>query len=192
MPRRVFLSYHHRLDAYRASQIRNSGLIDVCDLASDDDWQAITRAGDAAIRDWIDEQMGQADCVIVLIGQITAGRLWIDYEIRKAWREGRGLLGIHIHNLKNHYGSQTSKGANPFAEVAIDGVPGALAAKARAYDPPYLRCSDVSRYIENSLPGWIKLAIDSRRPGSQRPPVTRSLNTTASDDAGDCGVSRIA
>ena len=30
--------------------------------------------------------MNEADCAIVLVGQITAGRKWIEYEIRKAWR----------------------------------------------------------------------------------------------------------
>ena len=188
MPRRVFLSYHHRLDAFRASQVRNARVIETTALASDDDWLAITRAGDDATRDWIDGQMARADCVIVLIGQITAGRKWIDYEIRKAWQEGRALFGVHIHNLKNHYGSQTSKGVNPFAELAIDGITGALAAHCRVYDPPYLRCLDVSRYILENVAEWVELAIATRP--VQRRGATRSVNVNVSDEPG--AVSRIA
>ena len=189
MPRRVFLSYHHRLDAFRASQVRNARVIETTDLASDDDWQAITRAGDDGVRQWIDGQMAWADCVVVLIGQITAGRRWIDYEIRKAWQEGRGLFGIHIHNLKNHYGSQTSKGPSPFTELAIDGVAGTLAGRVRVYDPPYLRCVDVSRYILENVAEWVEFAI-ATQPKIQGRGATRSVNSSASDEPG--AVSRIA
>lgn len=174
MPHRVFLSYHHRLDAERALQIRDCGLVEPTDLASDRVWAAICRAGDTAVRRWIDEQMDEADCVVVLIGQITAGRKWIDYEVQKAWREGRGLLGIHIHNLKNHNGSQTSKGANPFAGIAIDGVRGALAESVRTYDPPYLASAEVNAYIRAGLAGWIERAIASRRPDQGWPDIRRA------------------
>ena len=171
MSRRTFLSYHHRLDACRAGQIRDCGLIEPSDLASDHVWATITHAGDTAIRRWIDAQMDEADCVIVLVGQITAGRKWIDYEIQKAWRDGRGLLGIHVHHLKNHYGSQTSKGGNPFAEVAIDGVPGALAASVRCYDPPYLTSNEAYDYVCTGLPLWIERAIASRRAAQPWPAI---------------------
>lgn len=167
MPCKTFLSYHHRLDGFRASLIRESGQIEPCDFASDHVWAAITRAGDSAIRRWIDEQMNEADCTIVLIGQITAGRKWIEYEIQKSWHDGRGLFGIYVHNLKNHYGSQTSKGADPFAEVAIDGVPGALAGRVRCYDPPYLTGCEVAEYIRANLAGWIDRAIARRQPGQR-------------------------
>lgn len=171
MSRRTFLSFHHRLDAFRAGQIRDCGLIEPSDLASDHVWAAITHAGDSAIRRWIDAQMDEADCVIVLVGQITAGRKWIDYEIQKAWREGRGLLGIYVHHLKNHYGSQTSKGANPFAEVTIDGVPGALAASVRCYDPPYLTSNEAYDYVCTGLPLWIERSIASRRAAQPWPAI---------------------
>lgn len=189
MTRRVFLSYHHRLDAFRASQVRNSGVIETTGIASDDDWLSITREGDDSIRTWIDGHMAQADCVVVLIGQITAGRKWIEYEMQKAWQDGRGLFGVHIHNLKNHYGSQTSKGANPFAGLTVDGVAGALVGRLRVYDPPHLRCLDVSRYIVENLAEWVEIAC-ATRPGVQRRGVTRSVNSIGADEPG--AVSRIA
>ena len=184
MPRRVFLSYHHRLDAYRASQVRQSGLLETADPASDDDWAAVTQAGEGRIRDWIDGRMQSADCVIVLIGQITAGRKWIDHEIRKAWEDGRGLFGIHIHNMKNLAGSQTSKGANPFAEITVDGIRGALAGRVRAYDPPYMKCGEVSRFIADNLPLWVELAMAVGPRGDQRRSTTRKANAVESGEAG--------
>lgn len=174
MPRRVFLSYHYHLDAHRASWIRDCGLILPSDLASDHVWAAITRAGDTAIERWIDRQMRDAECTIVLIGQITAGRRWIDYEISKSRQEGRGIFGIHIHNLKNEHGSQSGKGTNPFAAVAPEGPTGTPADEPRIYDPPFLASADAREYIEMNLANWIERAIAHRRPQNQRWPDTLS------------------
>ncbi len=173
MPRKVFLIYHHRLDAFRAGQIRDSGLVEPGDLASDHVWAAITQAGDSSIRRWIDAQIREAECAIVLIGQITAGRKWIDYEIRRAWHSGLGLFGIHVHNLKNQYGSQTSKGPSPFAELAIEDEPRGLAGRLRCYDPPYLTSREAYGYVCDNLQRWVERAIADRQP-AQRLPAIRS------------------
>jgi hypothetical protein len=58
---------------------------------------------------------------VVLIGPATAGRKWINYEINKAWTDNKGVVGIHIHNLKDRFGNQSAKGANPFHMFMIDG-----------------------------------------------------------------------
>ena len=80
---------------------------------SDNDWKSVTRGGDAAIKRWIDSQMHGKSCVIVLIGNQTSGRKWIKYEIQKAWNDGKGLLGIHVHNLQDRNGNQSAKGQVP-------------------------------------------------------------------------------
>lgn len=40
--------------------------------------------GDPAIEAWIDAEMNGRTCAIVLIGNGTANRKWINYEITKA------------------------------------------------------------------------------------------------------------
>src|SRR5690242_10617103 len=105
MPKRnVFYSFHYEPDNWRASQVRNMGVIDGNEPAKDNDWEQIKRGGDAAIQRWIDAQLNGKSCAIVLIGSGTAKRKWIDYEIGAAWNNGKGLLGIHIHNLKDRLG----------------------------------------------------------------------------------------
>ena len=52
------------------------------------------------IESWIDNQMAKRSCVVVLIGENTAGRKWINYEIKKAIELDKGIVGIYIHNLK--------------------------------------------------------------------------------------------
>lgn len=39
--RRVFFSFHYRKDSWRASQIRNMGVVDGNKPASDNDWEKI-------------------------------------------------------------------------------------------------------------------------------------------------------
>lgn len=54
-----------------------------------------------AIKKWINDNMDYRSCVVVLVGEETANRYWVKYEIKKAWNDGKGLLGIYIHNLKD-------------------------------------------------------------------------------------------
>ena len=72
--RRTFFSFHYRPDNWRAGQVRNIGAIEGNEPVSDNDWEAVTRGGDAAIKRWIDDQMYGKSCVIVLIGSQTSGR----------------------------------------------------------------------------------------------------------------------
>ena len=54
---------------------------------------------------------------VVLVGANTAGRKWIKHEISKSWDDGMGVVGIHIHGLKNKDGKVSTKGKNPFASI---------------------------------------------------------------------------
>ena len=38
-------------------------------------------------------------CVIVLIGTETASRKWVQYEIKEAWKRGKGIVGIYINYI---------------------------------------------------------------------------------------------
>jgi len=97
------------------SQVRNIGKVEGNSPASDNDWEEVTKDGDDAIQKWVDDQLKGRGCTVVLIGNKTAGRKWIDYEIEKSWNDKKGILGVHIHNLKNSEGNQGTKGANPFS-----------------------------------------------------------------------------
>src|ERR1700722_4594459 len=119
MARKVFYSFHYDPNKWRAAQVRNIGVIEGNSPASDNEWEAVKKGGDSAIQKWIDLQLLGRTCAIVLIGSNTAGRKWISYEIKKAWEDGKGLLGIHIHNLKNQFGQQSLKGSNPFNGFTI-------------------------------------------------------------------------
>ncbi len=120
MARRVFFSFYYKADCTRAAKIRNIGVLEGNEPASDNEWESIWKGGDPAIEAWIDGQMKGRTCTVVLIGSETAGRRWINYEIKKSWRNGKGLLGIYVHNVPDLPNLQTSyKGANPFDKFIL-------------------------------------------------------------------------
>ena len=55
MARRVFYSFHYKPDNWRASQVRNMGVIEGNRPASDNEWEKVTSGGDKAIEKWIAE-----------------------------------------------------------------------------------------------------------------------------------------
>ena len=160
MARRAFFSFHYKPDSWRVSQIRNMGVIEGNRPATDNDWETITSRGDAAIERWINEQMVGTSCAVVLIGANTAGRKWINYEIKKAWNDNKGVLGVYIHNLEEQNGKQSAKGGNPFDLYNGSKL---LSSVLKVYDPPYSTSKSVYNYIKENLAGWLEESIDIRK-----------------------------
>jgi hypothetical protein len=137
MARRVFFSFHFQNDSHRVSQVRNSWIVrgereaqPFLDAAA---WEEIERSGEGAIKRWIDLQLKGTSVTIVLIGNQTAKRPWVNYEIIESYKKGNGLLGIYIHNMKNLRGQQDNPGHNPFLDVRFnDGT--TLAPHVQTYD----------------------------------------------------------
>jgi antiphage defense system Thoeris ThsB-like protein len=160
MARHVFFSFHYKPDHFRVSQIRQIGAIQGQRLLSSNKWEEVQRQGTPAITRWINTQMRGKSCVVVLAGRRTAGRKWVDYEIAKGWSDGKGVLVVYIHKLKNSRGEQTMKGANPLASLELDGVSMNLIAKA--YNPPASSSKVVYRTIAQNLGSWVEEAIQIR------------------------------
>lgn len=161
--RNCFFSFHYQPDNWRAATVRSIGAVDSSEVAKDNDWETIKRGGDGAIANWIQNQMKGRSCAIVLIGQHTAGRKWINYEIEQAWEKGMGLLGIHIHGLKDSQGMTTYKGQNPFNGYTVGTNKTPLTSIVSAYDPAgydsKTRYANITENIEN----WIEQAIAIRK-----------------------------
>ena len=162
MTRKAFYSFHYVPDSWRASQVRNMGVVEGNKPATDNDWETVKMGGDAGIKKWIDGQLNGRSVVVVLIGAKTAGRKWIKYEIEKGWNDGKGVLGVYVHNLKNSDGEQSSKGANPFDDFTIGSAGTKLSSVVKAYDPPYTTSSNAYKHINDNLADWIEKAIEIR------------------------------
>lgn len=162
MARRAFYSFHYVPDNWRASQVRNMGVVDGNKPATDNDWETVKKGGEAAIKKWIDDQLDGRSCTVVLIGAETAGRKWIDYEIEKSWNEGKGVLGIYVHNLKDSDGNQTTKGKTPFATFTMKKDQSQLSSIVKTYDPPFTDSKKVYDHINTNFADWIEKAIEIR------------------------------
>jgi hypothetical protein len=162
MTRKVFYSFHYDPDHWRASQVRNMGLVEGNQPASDNDWEEIKKGGGDTIQEWIDSQMKGRSCAVVLIGTNTASRKWVKYEIKSAWNSGKGLVGIYIHNLKNSNGEQATKGVNPFSSFTMKKDDSKLSDHVKAHDPPFTTSKYVYEHISDNLEDWIEEAIDIR------------------------------
>lgn len=163
--RQVFYSFHYKPDCWRASQVRNIGAIEGNKPAPDNDWETITRSGDDAIKKWIKEQMKYRSCTIVLIGENTAGRKWINYEIVESWNAGMGVVGIYIHGLKNQDGYIANQGKNPFDYISYGDSGKKLSAIVKCYNPSGSNSKErydwISKYISAATEEAVKIRNDN-------------------------------
>lgn len=116
MARRTFFSFHYQRDIWRANVVRNSGVVIGSAAAGFKDaslWEKAKKKGDAAIKKMIDDALQNTTVTVVLIGAKTAGRKFINYEIEQSIKRGNGILGIHIHNIKDQNGNTDEKGTVP-------------------------------------------------------------------------------
>lgn len=162
MARRAFFSFHYNPDNQRAAQVRNMGMVEGNTPLSDNDWEKVTKGGASAIEKWIADQLSGKSCTIVLIGANTAGRKWIDHEIIKSWNDGKGVVGVYVHNLKNLSGDQSSKGTNPFWSITMKRDNKKMSSIVKACDPPYTASTSVYDHIKNNLSDWVEEAISIR------------------------------
>lgn len=168
--RRVFFSFHHQNDSWRVAQVRNSWLLQqgesnkFMDAAS---WEEVRRKGEAAIKAWINHELNGTGVTVVLIGTQTARRPFVRYEIEESYRRKSGLLGIHIHNIKNSDKRTSRKGHNPLDDfTAIVDHP-LLGFFGHKVEKPY---SDIFQSYDwvaddgrRNMPHWIEEA--ARRAG---------------------------
>lgn len=154
----VFYSFHFDNDVMRVQQIRQMGMIDGDEPVSKNDWETVKRNGNASIEKWIENNMKYKRCVVVLIGTQTHARPWVKHEIRKAWSDGRGLLGIHIHNLRCPNNGTCTKGTNPFEQFTFKERNDRVITPP-VYDPP---ANDAYGYIKSNLAAWVEDAIARR------------------------------
>ena len=156
--RQVFYSFHFKNDVMRVQQIRNMGVIEGNRPVSPNEWETMKRKGENSIKSWIDNAMKYRSCIVVLVGSDTANRKWVQYEIKKGWNDGKGVVGIYIHNLKCPNNGYDKKGKNPFKTFKVGEKN--FSEIVRCYDPnPYDTYNDIKKNIGN----WIEEAINIRK-----------------------------
>ena len=123
MARRVFFSFHHENDIWRANQVRNVNVVAGSHLAGFFDYSEYEDAdknGKDGIRRMILRHLEGTTVTVVLIGAKTASRPWVKYEIAQSIAHKNGLLGIYIHHLKDPNKPPASRGAKPAVPRGVD------------------------------------------------------------------------
>ncbi len=124
MARRIFFSFHYQRDHWRVQQVRQSWRFregnEAQPFYDHADWEKVKRGGDAAIQKFIDDNLKGSSATVILAGTETAGRKWVNYEIKKSYEDRKGLLVVRIHGLKNQNQQTSTPGRNPLDDWTID------------------------------------------------------------------------
>jgi hypothetical protein len=141
----------------RVQQVRNMGVIEGNKEVTPQKWEEVKGKGDAAVEKWIDDNMKNKSCVVVLIGEDTANRPWVEHEMLKAYKEGKGLVGVYIHNLKCPRTGTSTKGSNPFDKLSWSDNGEKVSKYVKCHNP---KSTDAYNDISNNISQWIEDAIN--------------------------------
>ena len=123
MARHTFFSFHYQRDVQRASVVRNSWVTKSdrkeAGFFEDGLWEAAARPEGGGVRRLINRGMSGTSVTCVCIGNETWARYWVRYELLRTFAEGKGLLGVRVHNIANFDGETDEPGHNPFDYLAF-------------------------------------------------------------------------
>ena len=125
MARRVYFAFDYEdVKDFRANVVRMSWVTqpdrEAAGFWDAADWEKVKKQDNDAIKRWINRQIEGTSVTAVLIGTGTSERKWVNYKIINSYEDGKGLLGVYIHNILDKYGYKAIKGGNPFNNVYIE------------------------------------------------------------------------
>lgn len=153
----VFYSFHYDRDYWRVQQVMQMGSLEGQKILNPQEWEAVKRRGEQAIKNWISDQMKYKTGVVVLVGSETASRKWVLHEIAYAWDNYKPLVGIRIHGLADRNKKTDRQGPNPFEKVPLKGG-GTTADSVPLFNPGGLTSKDVYANIQSNLKTWVASA----------------------------------
>lgn len=104
MARRVYFAFDYQ-DVFKANQIRKAGeFIDVAKAGFQDasQWEELKKKSDEAIKRAINEALKNTSVTVVCVGERTASRKWVNYELERSRDRGNGLLGVFLPGESDH------------------------------------------------------------------------------------------
>lgn len=117
MARQVFFSFHYQRDIFRVNTVRNHGIfkkvIEGPGYFDHSLWEESKKKGAAALSKLIDDGLAGSSVTAVLIGRETAGRTWVNYELKQSHNRGNGIVGIYINKIRNVDATVDLRGRNP-------------------------------------------------------------------------------
>jgi hypothetical protein len=122
MARYVFFSFDYEdVKNFKVNVVRNSWLLhNQLDTFVDGSiWESAKTKGDKAIKRLIDDGLNRTSVTAILIGDDTADRKYVNYEIIKSFERGNGIMGIHINRIRSKAGRISARGSNPLDRLSF-------------------------------------------------------------------------
>ena len=99
----IFISHYGEDEASLDSlkeRLKNSGC-DVCNSSVEKKDYRPYKLSDATIARYLRKCIRWAGTFIVMIGEHTHERPWVNYEIRQAYLQGKNIVGVYMHGCKD-------------------------------------------------------------------------------------------
>ena len=122
MARFVFFSFaYDDVKNFKANVVRNNWLLKNAKETFVDGsiWEEAKSKGIQELKDLVEEGLNQTSVTVVLIGETTANRRWVNYEIIKSFERGNGIVGVHINRIRGKTGL-TKRGDNPLKRLGFE------------------------------------------------------------------------
>ena len=121
---RVYFSFQYPGDLARVNAVRKLPNVVAYSAAGFDTpglWNKTCRMGQAAVKQMIDSVLANTAVTVVCIGQqSSANDKYIAYEIERTLQHGNGIVGLHVHHLRDRHGRTAARGrASP--RIAMSG-----------------------------------------------------------------------
>lgn len=116
MSPRVFLCFEYQGDFWRVQRLLDAEVfapLEVSGVFGPLDWNTARQAGDVAVRRLILDALEQTQVTLLLIGTNTATDTWVTFALKQSIARGNGLLGLHIHMLKDEFRIDAPRGRKP-------------------------------------------------------------------------------
>lgn len=158
MVRRVFFTFHYQNDIFRVNTIRNHWLTkpnrESAGYWDHSLWEATKLKGKRALENLIDSGLTGTSVTAILIGAETAGREWVNYEIKRSHELGKGIIGVYIHQIRSANTSRIDpRGRNPLDDFYIE------SGYSRTYLSTLYPTYDwVTNDGYNNFSGWVETA----------------------------------
>lgn len=121
--RHAYFAFHYQKDIWRVNQVRNSGLLfgpRSVGFADRSLWERAKSKGRQALERLILGGLHGTSATVVLIGEETADRPWVQYEIEQSYDRNNALLGVRIHHLLDQSRRPSRRGRVPDFLRALD------------------------------------------------------------------------
>ena len=156
--RKILLCYQPK-DSFRATKIKKMKNFEQSVVFAEEDWPTVANHSETEIQEWVDQQVEDSDCLVVLIGEETAKKQWMNYSIKRAYELNKGIVGIFVHRLLDEEGDPSERGDDPFHYLDLNGIK--FSRFIQRFESKHVTERYVYHDIRRNLPQLIERALEN-------------------------------